>query len=238
VAHISRKELKKDEFRETLAHGAEAISSHKETLWQVTVVVLVVACAVLGWRLYWNRLDSRASAALAEAMKIYQAPVTANGDQLIPGQPSFTQEQVKYDAAQRAMGAVAIKFKHADAGRIAGYYAAVSLEHLGRYQDAANWLIPMTKSGDAQIQALARFELAQVYDGMGKPDQAVAMYQDLLNKPSVFVPKAEVLFALGDHYRALNPQQAAKYYQQVKSEYPNTGLADQADQRLQMLGKS
>ncbi|HEV2388584.1 MAG TPA: tetratricopeptide repeat protein [Candidatus Acidoferrales bacterium] len=238
MAHISRKELKKDEFRETLAHGAEAISSHKETLWQVTVVVLVVVCAVLGWRLYWNRLNSRASAALAEAMKIYDAPVTANGDQPVPGEPVYHQEQEKYAAAQQALGAVAIRFKHAHAGQMAGYYAAVSLEHLGRYQDAANRLAPMVKGGDTQLQALARFELAQVNDAMGKPDQAVALYQELLNQPSVFVPKPEVLFALGDHYRASNPQQAAKYYQEVKSEYPNTGLADQADQRLQMLGKT
>lgn len=238
MAHISRKELKKDEFRETLAHGAEAISSHKEMLWQVTVVVLVVACAVLGWRLYWSRLNSRASAALTEAMKVYDAPVIANGDQPVPGEPSYPQEKAKYEAAQQALGVVAIHFKHAGAGQIARYYAAVSLEHLGRYQDAANWLVPMTKGGDPQFQALARFELAQVDDAMGKSSQAVALYQELLNKPSVFVPKAEVLFALGDHYRASNPQQAAKFYQQVKAEYPNTGLADQADQRLQMLGKS
>jgi predicted negative regulator of RcsB-dependent stress response len=237
VAHISRKELKKDEFRETLTQSAEAITSHKEFLWQATVVVLVVACAVLGWRLFWSRLNARASAALGQAMEIYDAPVTSNGEQPIPGQPAFQQDKDKYAAAQQFLGLVAKHYNHTQAGQMARFYAAVSLEHLSRDQDAVNWLLPMTRGGDSQFQALARFELAHIYDDMGKPNQAIALYQQLLSKPSVFTPRAVVLMALGDHYRASNPREAAKYYEQVKSEFPNTSLADQADQRLQMLGK-
>ena len=45
MAHISRKELKKDEVRETLAHGAQAVLSHQ----QFTVYLLIAAVlAALG----------------------------------------------------------------------------------------------------------------------------------------------------------------------------------------------
>ena len=60
-------------------------------------------------------------------------------------------------------------------------------------------------------------------------------YQKLADKPSMFVPKPVVLLALADHYSQSDPTQATKYYQQVKSEFPDTQAAQQADQRLQLL---
>jgi predicted negative regulator of RcsB-dependent stress response len=239
VAHISRKELKTDEFRDTLAHGAEVLGTHKTLIWQVGVVVIVAACAVFAWRYYSGRQNAQASTAFAAAMKLYDAQVAVPGQSPGPGALTFPNDAIKYTAAQKAMGDVAMHFPHSRYGAMARYYAAVSLDHLGRYQDAVNWLLPMTDRGDAQFQALAKFELAHVYDHVGKSAQAIALYQQLADNPSVFVPKPLVLLALGDHYRAHNDaQQAVKYYQQVKSEFPNTGLADQADQRLEMLGKS
>jgi predicted negative regulator of RcsB-dependent stress response len=239
VPHITRRELKKDEFRDTLTHGAEALSEHKELIWQVAVIVLVAACAIFGWRYYWGRQTAQAGAALNKAMQVYDAPVAGSGQQALPGEKTFPTDAAKYEAAQQALSPVAEKYWHTTAGKMARYYAAVSLDHLGRYQDAVNWLLPMTKVREKRLNALARFELAQVYDDMGKSDQAVSLYQQLVKENSVFVPKPLVLLALGDHYRAKkNSQQAAKFYQQVKSEFPNTGLADQADQRLEMLGKT
>jgi predicted negative regulator of RcsB-dependent stress response len=237
--HISRRELKKDDFRDTLAHGAEVLTTHKSLIWQVSVVVIVAACAVFFWRYYTGRQTAQSSAAFAAAMKIYQAPAAEPGQSPPPGELSYPSDAVKYAAAQQALGQVAMRFPRSRYGQMARYYAAVSLDQLGRYPDAVNWLAPMADRGDAQLQALAKFELAHVYDQMNKGAQAVALYQQLAGKPTVFVPKAMVLLALGDHYLAQkDSQQAAKYYRQVKSEFPNTGLADQADQRLEMMGKS
>jgi TolA-binding protein len=205
----------------------------------VAVVVLVVAVAVFGWRYYWGRQNARSSAGLAAAMKIYDAPVAGSGQQAMPGEQTFPTDTAKYEAAEKALGAVAASSWHTTDGKTARYYAAVSLDHLGRYQDAVNWLLPMSQGGGSRLSALARFELARVYDEMGKADQAVDLYQKLVKENSVFVPKPLVLLALGDHYRVKkDAKEATKYYEQVKSEFPNTGLADQADQRLEMLGKT
>jgi predicted negative regulator of RcsB-dependent stress response len=237
--HISRRELKKDEFQETLAHGADLLRTHQKAIWQVAIVVIVAAGAVFGWRYFTGRQSAQVSAAFSAAMKIYSAPVVQPGQSPPPGQMTYPTDAVKYTAAAQAMAQVATRYPHSLGGSMARYYAAVSEDQLGRYPDAVNWLLPMTGSSDAQLQALAKFELAHVYDEMGKPSQAVALYQQLAQKPTVFVPKPLVLLALGDHYRGMNDApDAAKYYQELKSEFPNTGLADQADQRLEMLGKS
>ena len=55
--HISRKELKKDEIRETLSHGAEAIFSHQHQIWVYGGIALLVVLAVLGWRFYTQNPD-------------------------------------------------------------------------------------------------------------------------------------------------------------------------------------
>ncbi len=239
MAHITRRELKKDEFRDTLEHGVEVLSTHKRLIWQVAIVVVVVAGAIFGWRYFSSHRNTQAATALAAAMKPYTAQVVAPGQSPPPGVETYPSDTAKYTAAEKAMAPVAERYPHSLYGRMARYYAAVSLDHLGRYSDAVKWLEPMVGGGDGQLQALAKFELAHAYDQMGNSGQALALYQQLASQPTVFVPKPLVLLALGDHYRAHNDNlQAVKYYQQVKSEFPNTSLADQADQRLEMLGKS
>jgi TolA-binding protein len=61
----------------------------------------------------------------------------------------------------------------------------------------------------------------------------------LIAKPGVLVPKPVVMLALAEHYSQKNPAEAAKLYAQIKSEYPDTPIANEADQELGLLpGKS
>ena len=69
-------------------------------------------------------------------------------------------------------------------------------------------------------------------DLTGKGPQAVQIYQQLADKPTLFVPKPVALLALADHYTSSDPDQAAKFYRQVKTEFPDTPAATTADQRL------
>ena len=239
MAHISRKELKKDEFRETLAHGAEAVVSHWDWLWKIGVPVLVVALGVFGWRWYSDWQTTKASAALAQAMEVYDAPIRAPGEAAPPGQLSYIQEKNKYEDALKKLTAVAQSYSHTSPGRIARYYAALSLEHLGRSAEAQKQLEELAQSGNRELASLARFELAKLYDQTGKGEQAVPLYQELIKKPTTLVPKPVALLALADHYVKSNPAEATRLYNQLKTEFPNTALADEADKRLELLpGKS
>src|SRR5437879_9378795 len=91
--HISRKELKKDEIRETLAHGAEAVFSHQKMAGLILGAALVVALAILGWRFYAERQTGKASAAVEEAMKIFQARIRAPGEPGEPGEVTRSEER-------------------------------------------------------------------------------------------------------------------------------------------------
>ncbi len=234
MARLSRKELKKDELRETLAHGAEAITSHRRLVYSLGIPAVIVILVILGWKYYEQRQAAKASAALADAMIAYDAPVQKPGQPIPPGIPSYASEEAKYVDANKKLLAVADRYPRTSAGEMARYYAAICLEQLGRTADAEKPLAQL-QSARGGIGDLARFELAQIYEQTGKGNLAAPIYQQLLAKPSPLVPKPMVLLALGDHYLRTDPKQAAKYYNEVKAEFSGTGMADVADKRLQML---
>ena len=240
--HISRRELKKDEVRETIAHGAEAVLSHKQGTTYILAVALIAAAAVLGWRTYAERQTTRAAGALSDAMRVFQAPVGAQPGlpPPLPGEPSFKDDQTKFTSAVQKFEEVAKKYPHTRPGQLASYYAGLSLERLDKNNEAKQQLQSAADGSDADFAALARFEVARIDDKIGQPDAALKIYQDLMAKPSVLVPKPVAMLALAEHYRDKNPSEAAKLFNQIKSEYPNeTGIVQQADQELALLpGKS
>lgn len=232
---LSRKELKKDEVRETLSHGAQAVFAHQHQIWVYGGIALLVALAVLGWRFYTQSQTAKGTAALADAMKVYQARIRTAAEPALPDEITYLDEKNKYGDAVKKFTEVANRYSRTRPGQLARYYAALSLEKLNRYGEAENDLKALESSGDESLSALARFKLAQVYDEDGKGSQAVQLYQQLSSKPTLFVPKPVVLLALADHYSGSDPTQAAKLYKQVKDEFPDTQAAQQADERLQVL---
>ena len=232
---LSRKELKKDEVRETLSHGAQAVFAHQHQIWVYGGIALLVALAVLGWRFYTQSQTAKGTAALADAMKVYQARIRTAAEPALPDEITYLDEKNKYGDAVKKFTEVANRYSRTRPGQLARYYAALSLEKLNRYGEAENDLKALESSGDESLSALARFKLAQVYDEDGKGPQAVQLYQQLSSKPTLFVPKPVVLLALADHYSGSDPTQAAKLYKQVKDEFPDTQAAQQADERLQVL---
>lgn len=235
MPHISRKELRKDEVRETLAHGVEEVLSHQRLLTYLLVAAVLAGLGIFGWKTYSERQTVKASVAFDEAMKVFQARLRSPGEPAEPGEITFVDEKNKYSDAAQRFGDGALKYPRTRPGQLASYYAALSLERLGRNGDAKKWLEGLAQSNIEDFAAMARFELAQLDDRTGNGDEAVKLYQQLIAKPAVLAPKPVVMLALADHYRAKNPSEAAKIYSQIKSEYPDTPIAQQADQELSFL---
>ncbi|MFZ3201906.1 MAG: tetratricopeptide repeat protein [Candidatus Acidiferrales bacterium] len=238
MAHISRKELKKDEFRESLAHGADAVLSHQQLTLYLLIAALVIALGGYGWWTYSERQTLKASVPFDAAMKIFEAPIATPGAPPTPGVPTYTDADKKYADAAQKFGDVAAKYPHTRPGQLAKYYYALSLEKLGKNDQARSLLQPLA-GGNGEFAAMAKFELAELDDFTGRGDEAVKFYQQLMDKPTLLVPKPVAMLALAEHYREKDPAQAAKLYGQIKSEYPDTKIADQASQELALLpGKS
>lgn len=235
MAHISRKELKQDQIRDTMIHGAEAVVSHQKTLWIVVAIAVVLGGSIFGWRWYSETQTVKAAAALEEGMEIFHARIRAIGEPENPNEKTYVDEKNKWEDAANKFTDVADQFSLTRPGRVSRYYAGLSLVRLGRYDDAEAALKKVESGGDSELAALARFQRAAVYELTGKGDQALTLYQQLAEQPTSFVPKPVVLLAMADHYRKSNPAEAMKLLNQIKAEYPNTPAQEEADKRLELL---
>ena len=231
--HILRKDLKKDEIREKIVSGVESVASHQQALWIVVTAALVVALAVFGWNSYARRQTAKASAALDDAMKIFQARIRAPGEPADPAEVTYLDEKNKFTDAEKKFLVVADQYGRTKPGQMARYYAALSEVQLKQYGEAEKNLGQVVSGGDENLAGLAKFQLAEVYQRENKGSQAVDLYKQLSDKPSVFVPKPMAMLALADYYRKTDPAQATKLYNQVKLEFPDA--AQEAEQGLELL---
>ena len=230
--HIPRKQLKKDEVRETLQHGADAVLSHQKLTIYLLIVAVIVAVGVFGWKTYTERQTVKASAGFDSAMKVFQAPV---GTPPTPGETSYSSDNQKFATAAQQFSDVASKYPRTHAGQLARYYGALSYEKLGKTADAKKSLQDLAGSNDQEVAGLAQLELAGIDDRTGQDTEAVKLYEGLIAKPSVLVPKPVAMMALAEHYTQKDPSAAAKLYAQIKAEYPDTPIAERADQALALL---
>lgn len=231
--HILRKDLKKDEIREKFVHGVESVASHQQALWLVVAAALVVGLAVFGWNSYARRQTEKASAAFDDALKVFQAPVRNPGDPIDPSQVSYLDEKNKFTDASKKFLEVAGQYGRTKPGQMARYYAALSEIQLKAYPDAEKNLSQIISGGDETLAGLAKFQMASVYLQENKGAQAVDLYKQLADKPSVLIPKPMAMLALADYYRKTDPAQATKLYNDVKQQFPDA--AQQADQGLEQL---
>ncbi len=233
--HISRKELKQDEIRETLAHGAEAVLTHQRATWMMVSLAVLVLGAIFGWRMWSERQTLKAAAMFDGATKVFEARIRAPGEPEQPGELTYVAEKNKYEDSAKKFAEVAAQYGRTRPGLMARYYAALSLEKLGRWDEAQKWLREMEASGDAEFAALARFKLAESFERTGKPDQAAALYRQLIETPAALVPKPLVMLALADNLSKRSPSEAQKLYEQIKKDHPESAIADQAERALENL---
>jgi predicted negative regulator of RcsB-dependent stress response len=234
--HISRKELKQDKVRETFEHGAEAVLSHTRLASIGLLVLILGASAYLGWKFYSERKTAQAQVALDEGMKIFNATIAVPGQPTMPGEITYPDAAQRAQAAQPKLAAVATQYPHTNPGKLARYYSALCLMDMDRLNQASEELKKLDAGSDKELSALAKFQTALIAERNGKKDEAIKTLQALSTAGSVLVPKPMVLLELAGLYGQSDPKQAMALYEQLKKDYPNTPVADEADRGLELLG--
>jgi len=233
--HISRKELKQDKIKETIEHGAEAVISHGQFTLIVVVLALAVALGYGGWRFYIDRQTVAASAEFDSAVKAYQGRIASVPDPADPNEPFYPNEQARAQDALQKFTKVADKYPSTNPGKLARYYSALCLENLERHNQALEELKKIGGASDKELASMAQYQMAVIYSRTGKLDDAVKTFRALADKRSALVPRPLVLLELARALHDSNPKEAASIYQQIKKEFPDTAIADQADRGLDSL---
>jgi len=234
--HISPKELKRDRFVETVVHAEEYAFSHARNMWLALGAAALVLAAVFGWRFWSAQQSQKASIAFDLAMKTYEARIRTPGEPEEPGETTFVVEKIKYQEARKKFDEVAGSYSLTQQGTLARYYSALCSLHVEETDKAAAELRGLAGGGNAEVASLAKLALADIATQAGKTDEAVKLLTDLIEHPTVLVPKARAQIVMAGLYRKTKPAEAAKLYEQVKKDYPDTPLAEEAERRLSEMG--
>jgi TolA-binding protein len=104
---------------------------------------------------------------------------------------------------------------------------------LGNSAAAINTLQEASRDGDREIAALAQFALASEFLKSGKKQEAATIYQNLVDHPSLAVPRASALLALADTLKDSQPGQARKLYDQIQKEFgSDASIAEALKQQM------
>ncbi len=233
--HLSRRELKQDKIHDVIEHSAEAVFSHSQAAAILVSVVIAIVLVYGGWKLYSDRQTLHASAALDDAMKVYNAPIRQANVPLEASEISYTDSQLRAQDANAKFTAVADKYPSTNPGRLARYYQGLTLLDLEKQNQAVEALKKVIGGSDHELSAMAQYQLATIYARTGKTEDAIKTYRAVADAKSVLVPRPLVLLELADLLRQSKPGEASTLYQQIKKEYPASAISERADRGLDLL---
>jgi predicted negative regulator of RcsB-dependent stress response len=237
VRSYTRHQLKENAFAETTADTISWAVGHRSKLTAAAIALAVVAAVVVGGWAYVNYRNQQASQALADALMKYQAPIRPAGEPASPEVLSYASGAERAKAANAEFTAVAGKYSFTRNGRIARYFAGVTLHDMGDNAGAEKQLQEVAGSSfDKETGSLAKLALASIYQDTGKTQQAIDLFKALMEKPTTSVGKTTAQFELANLYENNHqPLDARKIYEQMQKDYPTSPVGQLAAQKLQTL---
>jgi predicted negative regulator of RcsB-dependent stress response len=238
-----RKQLKQDEFTETLQQAYARFDQNRSAVTTLVGVLIVVGLVVGGIFWYRSHREDQASRLLADALVVTEAQVSPPV-QPVPGQPapppppagSYPSERAKLEAAVPKFEAVADQYPTTEAGLFGRYRAGAALAGLDRMADArAQYQKLVDVDGQGLYGRMAKLALAQADMQEKKYDAAIASLRELSLDAKGDLPIDAILMQLGQAYLgAGKTTEARQAFQRVTTEFATSPYA--ADARKQLDG--
>ena len=236
----TRHQLKQDRFSkvtfEAAGNAAHWSVEHQSKLIAAVIAVIVLGAIAFGGWYYLNSQDEKASAELSTAVRTWETPVRPAGVPPQPGSDSFASAQERATAARKQFQAIVDKYPRTHTADMARYFVGLASAQLGDNAAAERSLQEAARTSNADLAALGKFALASVYRAENKDAQAVDLYKQLMDKPTLVVSKATAQLELASFYESRQkPDEAKKIYDQVQKENPATEAASLAQRRVAAL---
>jgi len=227
----TRHALKKDKFAQAAASGASWIGQHQASVVRWVIAAAVVLLLVVGALIFWSIRSTAANAALGAAVDVYSSPLAEPGAPPEPGVYSTDADRAK--EANREFVAIAHNFSWLPAAAKAEYFAGVTYEDLGQNGSAESELKAASGSWDRNLANLAELALAGLYRQTARNDQAIALYNEIIAKPSATVSAPVAQLALADLYASEGKMdQARALWAKVKDADKEGAAAQIAEEKL------
>lgn len=236
----TRHQLKQDAFSRVTLDAAERTADwsaeHRSTLIIGTIVVLLVLGLGIGGWYYLGAQNEKASFDLSQAVRTLNTPLRQAGAPEQPDFPTFSSVKERNEAAQKQFQAIVDKYPHTRTADMAHYFLGVTATNLGDNAAAERNFKQVISSGNREVTSVAKSALASLYSQTNRPKDAIALYQELINKPTTSVGKVSAQLQLAEVYQNSNqPLDAKKLYEQVKKDNPQSEAGQLASQKLAEL---
>ena len=236
----TRHQLKQDAFSRVTFDAAEKTAdwtvAHRTTLIVSAVAIAIVLAAAVGGWYYLSAQDEKASFDFSLAVRTLDTQLRPAGTPAQPDVPSFTSAKERAEAAQKNFQAIVDKYPHTRTADLAHYFLGVTAADLSDNATAERNFKQVASSGNREVAAVAKAALASLYAQTNRTKQAVALYQELINKPTASVSKVTAQLQLAEVYQNSNqPLEAKRIYEQIKKENPGGEAGQLATQKLAEL---
>jgi tetratricopeptide (TPR) repeat protein len=192
------REVRRDPIREKTLGFFEQLGDRLEGRGKALLyglVGLVVVAALLYAFASWREAKANeARQALARAIDIAGSPVAGSESPESPaksGAQTFSSERERAQRAVEEFQKVADKYKGEPYHSQANYFKAANLLTVDRPKGLSE-LDALTKSGDREVSAWAKFALAQARENDAQYDGAAALYKELASVKDDAVVPAEI----------------------------------------------
>lgn len=236
----TRHQLKEDRFSKAAIGAAEKTVhwtvEHQSKLIVAAVVVLVAAAVAVGGWYYMNSLDQKAGGEFNTAARTLETPVRPAGMPPQPGFDSFASSKERATAARKQFQAILDKYPHTHTADMARYFVGLTSSQMEDYPAAERNLQEAANASNQDLAALGKFALASVYRAENKDTQAIDLYKQLIDKPTMTVSKVTAQLELAQCYQnRQKPDEAKRIYEQIQKENPSGEAASLAQQRVSQL---
>jgi len=231
---LSRKEIKRDEFMESLGGAFEYVRGHSRNLIGAALAVLAALVLVAIYFGYSERREQRADESLSQALRVSQAtldPVAANPAD--PESPTFADAGARSQRAQELFEAVKNDFGGSDAAKIAAAYLGQIAAQTGDVESArAYWQDFVAKSPDHLLALEVRVNLMALDRATGRGDELVTELRAMLSGPDAGLPPDVLWYQLALTLEELDRQgEANEAFQRIVDEYPQSAFGPAARER-------
>jgi tetratricopeptide (TPR) repeat protein len=239
VRSYTRHQLKQDSFATSTADTISWAVEHRSKVTAAAIAVVVILAILIGGWAFIGYRDTQAKADLSLALQKYSAPIRPAGTPPTGDVLSYGSTQERNQASNVEFTRIASKYPFTQSSQVARYFAGVTFRDLGNTAEAEKALQEASSSRYKEIASLAKMALANVYHDTNRNMQAIDLYKQLIDHPTISVGKTTAQLALASLYEAMaRPDDARHLYEQMMKESPASVVAQVATQKLQLLNKN
>jgi hypothetical protein len=230
--HELKEQLQHDHFRDAVSEAVLYAGAHRQRVirWLIAVIAILIAAGAAFW--YASYRSSVRQRELQSAFSILEIPVAPSNT----SGKSFPTEQARRQAAIKAFSDVVAKDGGTREGLTAQYYLGTLKAQNGDTKGAEADLTAVANSSN-ECAPLAKIALAQLYAGQNRLREAGNLLQEIVNKPTDLVSKAQAQILLAHLDVSTNPQEAKKILQSLRTPNQDPAVSRAADEISSQLSK-